>query len=149
MSPKPQRSPDVEGGISKRVAAVDWMRGLVMIMMVIDHAAMAFNRHHLDRDSAVYANAALMDLPAAEFFTRWVTHLCAPSFVFLAGTALGSECGTTGDKGINARSAAGYGDMFLHRVDKSWQQWLHISKHPLRLRTIRWSLASYSFSSHC
>lgn len=59
-----------------------------MILMVIDHAAMAFNRHHIDRDSAVYANAALMDLPAAEFFTRWMTRLCAPSFVFLAGAAL-------------------------------------------------------------
>jgi uncharacterized membrane protein len=78
------------------------MRGLVMILMVIDHAAMAFNRHHLDHDSAVYANAALMDLPAAEFFTRWVTHLCAPSFVFLAGTALALSVERRVVKGINA-----------------------------------------------
>src|SRR6187399_1472822 len=73
---------------ASRIAAIDWMRGLVMVLMVIDHAAMAFNRHHIDRDSAVYPDASVMDLPALEFFTRWITHLCAPSFVFLAGTAL-------------------------------------------------------------
>jgi hypothetical protein len=28
------------------------------------------------------------------------------------------------------RSQAGYGDMFLHRSDWSWQQWLHVSKYP-------------------
>jgi uncharacterized membrane protein len=74
--------------LSQRVACIDWMRGLVMILMVIDHAAMAFNSFHLDEDSAMYENASTMALPGAEMFTRWMTHLCAPSFVFLAGTAL-------------------------------------------------------------
>ena len=74
--------------LSRRVAAIDWVRGFVMILMVIDHSAMAFNHYHIDRDSALYPDASVMDLPAAEFFTRWVTHLCAPAFVFLAGTAL-------------------------------------------------------------
>src|SRR3954452_3452100 len=102
MSPKLQHSPSVDERISKRVAAVDWMRGLVMILMVIDHAAMAFNRHHLDLDSAVYPQAALIDLPAAEFFTRWITHLCAPSFVFLAGTALALSVERRVIKRVNA-----------------------------------------------
>ncbi len=74
--------------ISRRVAAIDWMRGLVMILMVIDHASMAFDAHHIAEDSAAYATALTSPLPAAEFFTRWITHLCAPTFVFLAGTAL-------------------------------------------------------------
>src|SRR6185295_13330259 len=73
---------------SHRVAAIDWMRGFVMFLMVIDHASMAFDRNHLFQDSALYADAATMALPAGEFFTRWITHLCAPTFVFLAGTAL-------------------------------------------------------------
>ena len=73
---------------SSRVAAIDWMRGLVMVLMVIDHASMAFDRSHLSEDSAMYPQAPSMALPAAEFLTRWLTHLCAPTFVFLAGTAL-------------------------------------------------------------
>jgi uncharacterized membrane protein len=64
------------------------MRGIVMVLMAIDHADMAFDANHLDHDSALYADARSMPLPAAEFFTRWMTHLCAPTFVFLAGTAL-------------------------------------------------------------
>lgn len=73
---------------SRRIAAIDWMRGFVMLLMIVDHASMAFDRNHLSEDSAMYANAATMALPAGEFFTRWMTHLCAPTFVLLAGTAL-------------------------------------------------------------
>src|SRR6266576_2404773 len=84
---------------SHRVAAIDWMRGFVMFLMVIDHASMAFDRNHLFQDSALYADAATMALPAGEFFTRWMTHLCAPTFVFLAGTALALN--------VERRTAAG------------------------------------------
>jgi uncharacterized membrane protein len=76
------------GQKSHRIAAIDWMRGLVMVLMVLDHSSMAFDRHHLDEDSAFYTGAGTMALPAAEFLTRWMTHICAPTFVFLAGTAL-------------------------------------------------------------
>jgi uncharacterized membrane protein len=88
--------------LSQRVASVDWMRGLVMILMVIDHSAMAFNAHHLDRDSALYADATTIGLPAGEFFTRWITHLCAPCFVFLMGTALALSVEKRVMRGANA-----------------------------------------------
>jgi uncharacterized membrane protein len=74
--------------LRQRVATIDWMRGLVMVLMVIDHASMAFDGRHLSHDSALYPDATTMALPAGEFFTRWLTHICAPTFVFLAGTAL-------------------------------------------------------------
>lgn len=88
--------------ISQRVASVDWMRGFVMILMIIDHASMAFDAHHLDNDSAMYADAGTMALPAAEFFTRWMTHLCAPTFVFLMGTSLALSVERRVAKGVNA-----------------------------------------------
>ena len=70
-----------------RLAAIDWMRGLVMVLMAIDHASLAFNGGRLADDSW-FTREAGAELPAAQFFTRWITHLCAPTFVFLAGTAL-------------------------------------------------------------
>ncbi len=66
--------PPPETRISQRVASIDWMRGVVMVFMVLDHASMAFDAHHLDKDSAMHAGASTMALPALEFFTRWLTH---------------------------------------------------------------------------
>jgi uncharacterized membrane protein len=71
-----------------RIAAIDWMRGLVMVLMVVDHASMAFDGTHNPLDSAMYPDAMTAALPAGEFFTRWMTHICAPTFVFLAGLSL-------------------------------------------------------------
>ena len=71
----------------KRLQAIDWLRGLVMILMTIDHAGTMWDAHHLHGDAADgwhRGNA----LPPAEFLTRWISHLCAPTFVLLAGAAL-------------------------------------------------------------
>src|SRR6476646_12156675 len=87
---------------SQRIATIDWMRGLVMVLMVIDHASMAFDGSHLDEDSAMYPGAATMALPGGEFFTRWITHICAPTFVFLAGVALALSVERRVAKGTNA-----------------------------------------------
>jgi uncharacterized membrane protein len=87
---------------SHRIASVDWMRGFVMVLMVIDHASMAFDGHHVAKDSALYPDAATSALPALEFFTRWITHLCAPTFVFLAGTSLALSVERRVLKGMNA-----------------------------------------------
>ena len=88
--------------LTQRIAAIDWVRGLVMVLMVLDHASMAFDRYHLDKDSAMYPDAATIALPAAEFLTRWLTHLCAPAFVFLAGASLALSVERRVVKGVNA-----------------------------------------------
>lgn len=86
---------------NERIAAIDWMRGFVMVWMVIDHVAMAYNGQHLSLDSATSYEAS-MALPAAEFYTRWITHLCAPVFVFLAGTAMAISVERKVTKGVDA-----------------------------------------------
>jgi uncharacterized membrane protein len=71
----------------QRLASLDWMRGFVMILMIIDHASMAFNGSRLAVDSAGMYEIGTA-LPLGQFLTRWISHICAPTFVFLAGTAL-------------------------------------------------------------
>src|SRR6266576_5736207 len=97
-----QPSPIPENRVSQRVASIDWMRGLVMVLMIVDHASMAFDAHHLDHDSAMYGDATTMALPGAEFFPRWLAHLCAASFVFLMGTSLALSVERRVAKGVNA-----------------------------------------------
>jgi len=85
-----------------RIAAIDWMRGLVMVLMVVDHASMAFDGTHNPLDSAMYPDAMTAALPAGEFFTRWMTHICAPTFVFLAGLSLAVSVDRRAAKGTPA-----------------------------------------------
>jgi len=60
--------------VGSRIAALDVMRGLAMVLMAIDHVR-------------VYSGVPAGGPTAGVFFTRWVTHVCAPAFVFLAGTS--------------------------------------------------------------
>jgi uncharacterized membrane protein len=62
-----------------RLVSVDLLRGLVMVLMALDHT----------RDFLTYVRTAPEDLAhtyGALFFTRFITHYCAPVFAFLAGT---------------------------------------------------------------
>jgi uncharacterized membrane protein len=79
----------------ERLVAIDWLRGFVMMVMAVDHASVMFNAGRTSLDSAYPIEAFLEPawtagtaLPVAQFFTRWITHLCAPTFLFLSGTSL-------------------------------------------------------------
>jgi uncharacterized membrane protein len=58
-----------------RVTSIDIVRGLVMVLMAIDHVR-------------VYSGVPAGGPTAGVFFTRWVTHFCAPAFVFFAGAGI-------------------------------------------------------------
>lgn len=57
-----------------RVGSIDIVRGAVMVLMALDHVR-------------VYAGIPAGGPTAGVFLTRWVTHFCAPAFVFFAGTS--------------------------------------------------------------
>ena len=76
-----------------RVAAIDVLRGLVVVLMAIDHVRVF---------SAVPAGGPSPGV----FFTRWITHFVAPVFVFLAGTAAYLYGRNVGDKGTLAKFLA-------------------------------------------
>jgi uncharacterized membrane protein len=69
--------------ISRRVDSIDFVRGLVMVIMLLDHM-----REYVHADALHYSPTDLTKTNVLLFFTRWITHLCAPTFVFLAGTSV-------------------------------------------------------------
>ncbi len=65
-------SQEISGKV--RIQSIDILRGAVILLMAIDHVR-------------VYSGLPAGGPDVGIFFTRWVTHFCAPAFVFLAGTA--------------------------------------------------------------
>ena len=64
----------------KRFTSIDFTRGLVMVIMALDHV-----REFMHKTSMTQDPTNLETTTAVLFLTRWITHLCAPAFVFLAG----------------------------------------------------------------
>lgn len=66
----------------KRISSIDATRGLVMVIMALDHV-----RDFIHKTSMIQNPLDLQTTTTLLFFSRWVTHICAPTFVFLSGVS--------------------------------------------------------------
>jgi uncharacterized membrane protein len=67
-------------GAASRLVSIDAVRGLAMVLMALDHVRDFFADPRIDPLDLSHTSVLL-------FVTRWITHLCAPLFIFLAGVS--------------------------------------------------------------
>lgn len=76
-----------------RIQSIDVLRGLVMVIMALDHIRDYLYKTDLSQTADAALNPTNMKTTFAMlFFTRWITHFCAPIFVFLAGVSVYLMC---------------------------------------------------------
>ena len=113
--------------VRARLGSIDLLRGLVMIVMVLDHTRDYVHAGGLTGDPTNLATTTPM-----LFMTRWVTHYCAPIFVFLAGA------------GAYLQHSRGMATRELSRFLVTRGLWLIVLEATV-IRITTWFNADYSF----
>jgi uncharacterized membrane protein len=108
-------------GSSERLECLDALRGLVMVLMALDHSRDFFHFRSIRHLSSM----DLATTTAPIFLTRWVTHFCAPVFFFLAGSgAFLSEAGGKSKRDLSIFLVTrGLWLVFLELTFVNWVGW--------------------------
>jgi len=133
-----------------RLDSVDLLRGLVMVLMALDHTRDFFHTGALQGIDPLDLEKTTVPL----FFTRWITHFCAPVFVFLAGT--GAFLSTTRGKSKSELSwflfTRGFWLIFLELTWIHWAGWtFSLNVHEfwfLVIWAIGWSMIALAALIH-
>ncbi|MHA4807118.1 DUF1624 domain-containing protein [Flavitalea flava] len=80
--PIPATAPTIQAVKTKRIESIDLLRGIVMIIMALDHV-----RDYFHGSAYLFDPTDLSQTSPPIFFTRWITHFCAPVFMLLAGVS--------------------------------------------------------------
>jgi uncharacterized membrane protein len=101
-----------------RLDSIDLLRGLVMVLMALDHTRDFFHAGAVQGQDPLDLQTTTLAL----YFTRWITHFCAPVFVFLAGT--GAFLSTT--RGKTSRDLSWFlftRGLWLAVLELTWVRW--------------------------
>ncbi len=116
---------------SSRVESIDLLRGAVMVLMVLDHCRDFFGDGKLNPTDLTVTTPAL-------FATRWVTHLCAPTFSLLAGVGA-ALWGFRHTRGELARYLARRG-FWLIVFEQTWENVFIFNVPQFLVGLVLWSL---------
>ncbi|HXJ73447.1 MAG TPA: heparan-alpha-glucosaminide N-acetyltransferase domain-containing protein, partial [Candidatus Dormibacteraeota bacterium] len=147
---EPASTPVPQVPQKSRLESVDLLRGLVMVAMALDHTRDFFHTGAIHGVDPLDLSTTTLPL----FFTRWLTHFCAPVFVFLAGT--GAFLSTTRGKSTGELSRFLFTrGLWLVFLELSWVQWLgwsftmNLRVHAfLVIWAIGWSMIALSVLVH-
>ncbi len=139
MQAVPVRIPELSLSLERaaparpRLHSVDLVRGLVLVLLALDHVRAYFSAVRVEP-------AGLSQVPESLFLTRWVTHLCAPTFVLLAGagTYLALANGVSRREQARFLAVRGVGLVLLELtlVRLLWTFNLHYAGQPIVLQGI-------------
>ncbi|MAI27230.1 MAG: hypothetical protein CMN75_14475 [Spirochaeta sp.] len=109
-SNKAQRSPGRVGRqmgknhdpTAQRLIAIDWLRGILIILMAVDHASMFFNGNRLPHESMALGPPE-QPFAVDQYILRWISHVCAPGFLFLSGISLSLSTQAKRHRGLAPR----------------------------------------------
>ena len=106
-----------------RLGFIDLTRGLVMVLMAWDHASGYWNQLHGGLEGVMLTRNPALD--TVSFLSRFITHWCAPTFVFLAGTSLALSTVKRLDRGDSQRSVTAH--ILIRGIILVALEWLIVS----------------------